>query len=165
MPTSYNSANISGSNIAVNSPQITLPYVWDSTLNGGAGAWRPGQGGSAGVSGHCIQQKSSTTDSNLTSSALLLNTTEGVHYKHGYLIKINSAGKPGFAARFKVQGSADNSAWIDLEVNDLTGAAEVQTGVAYYDEWNFNYARVKMEASPGTAGVTGIYTINERHDL
>lgn len=164
MPTSYNSANISGSNIAVNSPQITLPYVWDTTLNEGAGAWRPGQGGSAGVSGHCIQQRSSTTDSGLTSTALLLNTTEGVHYKHGYLIRINASAKPGFTARFKVQGSADNSSWIDLEVNDLTGAAII-TGVAYYDEWNFNYARIKMETSPGADGVTGVFTIDERHDL
>ena len=40
MPTSYSNPNFSGSNIAVNSPQINLPYLWDESL-GDAGQWRP----------------------------------------------------------------------------------------------------------------------------
>lgn len=37
----YSNPNFSGSNQAVNSPQINLPYIWDNSLNGAQGAWRP----------------------------------------------------------------------------------------------------------------------------
>jgi hypothetical protein len=162
MPTNYNSANISGSNIAVNSPQITLPYIWDSALNGGAGAWRPGQGGDAGVSGHTIEASNSISGVSTTSS-IALNTSEGVHYKHGYLLNMTiDGGAIGFQARFKVQGSMDNSNWVDLEVNDLTGTAN--SGVAYYDEWNYNYSRADFSVYP-SAAVVGTFDLRERHDL
>lgn len=36
----YSNPNFSGSNQAVNSPQINLPYIWDGSLNGAQGAWR-----------------------------------------------------------------------------------------------------------------------------
>ena len=36
----YSNPNFSGSNQAVNSPQIDLPYIWDQSLNGAQGAWR-----------------------------------------------------------------------------------------------------------------------------
>lgn len=37
----YSNPNFSGSNQAVNSPQINLPYIWDGSLNASQGAWRP----------------------------------------------------------------------------------------------------------------------------
>jgi hypothetical protein len=36
----YSNPNFSGSNQAVNSPQINLPYIWDESLNVAQGAWR-----------------------------------------------------------------------------------------------------------------------------
>jgi len=37
----YSNPNFKGSNQAVNSPQINMPYIWDDSLNGAQGAWRP----------------------------------------------------------------------------------------------------------------------------
>jgi hypothetical protein len=37
----YSNPNFYGSNQAVNSPQINLPYIWDDSLNASQGAWRP----------------------------------------------------------------------------------------------------------------------------
>jgi hypothetical protein len=37
----YSNPNFKGSDQSVNSPQISMPYIWDDSLNAAQGAWRP----------------------------------------------------------------------------------------------------------------------------
>ena len=232
MPTSYSNPNFSGSNIAVNSPQINLPYLWDENL-GDAGQWRPTKTGdfanimidnaeitvaldkdndsvniyttedqavtvsgtdlnirdltsasdsvnanlqigdvdasqsnplfTSGVSGSSVQANSTVDNAGATGSAVTMATADGIHIKHGYLLDITTGADSAHVATFKVQGSMDSSAWIDLEVNNISGTSN--TGVAYYDEWNYNYSRTIITTHPGAPGVSGTYNIWERHDI
>jgi len=238
MPTSYSNPNFSGANIAVNSPQINLPYIWDESL-GSVGQWRPtktgdfanitidnaeltvkldkdndsvnvwtddgqtlavAQVGNVTVDAEDLDIRDLNSVSDSVGADLLLNGAtpaddnaipvvdtlgavvaltmtsepEGftggsndmgdsyrIRSKHGYAISVEHTSDV-YAGLFIVEGSMDDSNWIRLEETAYTGVAD--TGIAYYDTWNFRYARTIVAPRPGDTAITGKFTVRERHD-
>lgn len=131
----YSNPNFSGSSQATYSPNVSLPYLWDSSLNGGDGAWRPTATGdfmtatieNAQIS---VDLKYAEDSVNVwTSNGQTLSTTGNLQVGDAVV----SAGNP-----VPVNGTIITTA-TDLDIRDLASATDSVTALQpTHDSLNAN---------------------------
>lgn len=85
-------------------------------------------------------------DANLTGQALLLES----YSLHSYQALPMGAGP--WDGELRIDVSNDNTNWTNISAQPVS-----DTGILYYDTWNFAYARASITGSAGN------FLINERH--
>jgi hypothetical protein len=115
--------NFSGSSQATNSPNVSLPYLWDGSLNGGEGAWRPTATGDFMTA--TIENAQISVDLNYTEDSVNVWTSDGQTLSSTGNLQVGnavvSAGNP-----VPVNGTLITTA-TDLDIRALTYTRDAVT--------------------------------------
>jgi hypothetical protein len=118
--------NFSGSSQATNSPNVSLPYLWDSSLNGGEGAWRPTATGDFMTA--TIENAQISVDLKYTEDSVNVWTSDGQTLSSTGNLQVGNA-VVSAVNPVPVNGTVITTA-TNLDIRDLTAGTDTVTAVA-----------------------------------